>query len=165
MGEKNISQQTWELYQLVVEYAPRFCTKSCYDLLEECQEYVLERVSRNGMRRLSRFEGRSSPSTFAYVVTSNLVKDCLKTKKETISYDEAYHGIHTRQDPVLDQLMHDELTDALKRLGTEEQLIMKLRYYDGYPVQEIAALLHRTPKQLSKKITSIQTKLRKMLDG
>ncbi len=166
MDKKEMNSQVWVLYQLVVEYALRFCSKSCYDLLEDCQEYILERVSRNDMKRLSGFEGRSSESTFAYVVTRNLVKDFLKTKKDTVSYDESHHDVQTTpRDPVLDSLVYDEMHDALQTLDAEDQLIMKLRYFDEYPVQEIADLFHKTPKQLSKKIETIKKKLRRMLDA
>lgn len=159
-----MNEKIWELYQLVTEYAPRQCAKTCYDLLEECNEYILDHVSRNEMKRLQSFKGLSSPSTFVYVVIRNLVKDCLKTKKEVVSYEEGtVHGAIPTPESVFDTLHYDELHETLQLLPSEEQLIMKLRYFDEYAVQEIAGLLHKTPKQTSKKIELIKKKLKKMM--
>jgi len=165
VNKSEISSVTWRLYQLALEYALKFCSKKCYDLLVECQEYILERVTREGLKKLSAFEGRSKESTFVYTVIMNLVKDYLKTKKSTVSYDETYHEVQvTPNSNILNELEQDEAIEALKTLDSQSQLIMKLRYFDEYPVNEIADLFHKTPKQISKKIENIKKKLRGVLD-
>lgn len=163
MDKEQVDSKVWDMYQLVVTYAPRFCAKMCYDLLDECQEYIFERVTREGMKRLKSFHGRSSESTFVYVVTSNLAKDFLKTKKKTVSYNEGDHVDLVHNNSLFDHLDFDDLNERLKQLKTEEQLILKLRYFDEYPVKEIADLFGKTPKQLSKKIENLKKKLKRML--
>ncbi len=158
----------WNLYQLSTDYAKKLCQKRCYDLLDECQEYLLERISRNDMARLKSFKGMSSESTFAYVVVNNLIKDFLKTKKTVISYDEVSHHAHCEtsshsEESLIKKLDEEKVTTTLQELSKEDQLIIKLRYYDEYPVHEIATLLDKTPKQISKKIETIKNRLKKIL--
>ena len=159
----------WNLYQLSTEYATKLSQKKCYDLKDECQEYILEHISRNDMAKLKSFKGMSSESTFAYVVVNNLIKDFLKTKKNVVSYDEfsphALSDSSSSNEESLIKILDDEkVKTTLQTLTKENQLIIKLRYYDEYPVQEIAELLHKTPKQISKKIETIKNQLKKMLN-
>ena len=137
--------------------------------MDECQEYLLERISRNDMSKLKSFKGMSSESTFAYVVINNLIKDFLKTKKTVISYDEnspsVFIGllVESSEDILMKKLDEERVAAALQALSTEDQLIIKLRFYDEYPVREIAALFKKTPKQISKKIETIKKRLKKRL--
>ncbi len=164
-----IKTTVWNLYQLSVNYAKRLCQKKCYDLMDECQEYLLERISRNEMSKLKSFKGMSSESTFAYVVINNLIKDFLKTKKTVISYDENTPNVfidlsvESSEDTVMRKLDEERVAAVLQTLSTEDQLIIKLRYYDEYPVYEIALLFKKTPKQISKKIETIKKRLKKRL--
>jgi len=159
----------WSLYQLSIDYTKKLCSKRCYDLRDECQEYLLERISRNDMARLKSFKGISSKSTFAYVIVNNLIKDFLKTKKSVVSYDEmSYTSLCEESDSIEDQLIkeHDkkQVKIALKRLDKEDQLIIKLRYFDEYRVCEVATVFEKTPKQISKKIEMIKNRLKKILN-
>lgn len=121
------------------------------------------------MAKLKSFKGMSSESTFVYVVVNNLIKDYLKTKKIVISYDESipesYSAVspHSEED-LIKEIDEERVTASLQTLSSEEQLIIKLRYYDEYPIHEIASLLDKTPKQLSKKIETIKNRLKKLLN-
>ena len=131
------------MYQLATDYANKLCHKKCYDIVDECQEYILERISRNGMSRLKSYKGLSSESTFAYVVVNNLIKDFLKTKKSVVSFDEmTEHSFSTdiletsskTEDNLIKNDENKIIEETLKTLKLEDQLIIKLRYFDEYPV-------------------------------
>lgn len=71
MDQEKVDFEIGDPYQLVVIH-PSFCTKLCYDLLDNCKEYIIKWVSIEGMKKLKSFYGRSSEFTFVYVVTNEL---------------------------------------------------------------------------------------------
>ena len=126
----------------------------------------MERVSRNNMAKLNSFQGNSAQSTFIYVVINNLIKDFFKTKKVVISYDDSLINIYSTQDEdkLIKELDEERVINAINSLNIEEQLLIKLKYYDEYSIKDISYLMNKTPKQLSKKIETIKKKLRRILN-
>jgi RNA polymerase sigma factor for flagellar operon FliA len=67
---------------------------------------------------------------------------------------------HTRRAEML-----DVLKTALRELGPEEQLIMKLHFAEGYTLADVARTLRLDQKKLYRRVDRLRTRLRELLES
>ncbi len=140
--------QVWELYEIIKERGPKYCAKKCLDLLDHCEEYILTHVSKDDWKPLRSFEGKNGAkaATFATTVIVNLVLSCLRSLKDTVTFDDT-HEVYTNI-PIFQILMYDEVSTAIQQLDEMDRLMIILFYYDGYSAEEIAAMMNCSASDL-----------------
>ncbi|MGQ1891011.1 RNA polymerase sigma factor [Thermophagus sp. OGC60D27] len=118
-------------------------TKNESDAEEVAQDAFLK-----AFRALSKFEGRSSFSTWIYRITYHQSITMLrKNKKHAVVYDERFEKEENNPDEEnvpFERLEKDDrkrfLKASLERLKGQEAFILTLYYYEGRKVEEISQI-------------------------
>ena len=129
-----------ELYQTYHDRVMRFFLCRVADLKDA--EDLTSEVFLKAIRALPRFDPeKASPSTWLYTISRNTLTDHLRRNppSEPLPEDAAENDLTEERLMREDTLR--ELAAALKTLPTEERDIVILRYYNGYPLTEIARLM------------------------
>ncbi len=99
---------------------------------------VFEKVQ----RKLADFDPqKASVSTWVFTITRNTVIDYFRRTKPTAELDENLSDDTEVDEDLLRSETLGELASALRKLPQQLMDIVVLRYYDGKPLTEIAALM------------------------
>ena len=99
---------------------------------------VFEKVQ----RKLADFDPqKASVSTWVFTITRNTVIDYFRRSKPTAELDENLSDDTEVDEDLLQSETLGELASALRKLPQQLMDIVVLRYYDGKPLTEIAALM------------------------
>ena len=149
----------WEIYNKIVEYAKVFCGQRFHYhqiKLEDCNSYVGDKVLANDMHKIKQFKGKSSVSTYAYVVARNLLTDYTKKLSTNVKNYELNEEI-TLSNSALDAKV--EFDSLLKHLNLNQQLILRLKK-DELSSKEIAPMVEMKPKEVDREYEKIKKLLR-----
>lgn len=149
----------WKLYEHIKRYAGIFCSQKCFEILEECKDYILDKVTKDDMKKLKSFKGLSNEKTFAYVLVKRLLIDFLRRENKKLPFNENI----AIEDETFKEVEIDRLNLALNRLDLEDRVILKLRFFDEYNPSEIAELFNTTSLKISKRIQKLKERLKKEL--
>ncbi len=105
----------------------------------------------------------TSFSAWIYKIAYNTYVDYLRTLKNTVEID-IEHVIPDAKESIEDRLIEDETSITLKNLLTNlkdrEQVIIKLKFYEGYSNKKIAEVLSISETNIGTIINRAITKLR-----
>lgn len=108
-----------------------------------------------------------SPKTKALIVTITEHKaiDLYRkhNRKTIVAFDEAYIGFpeHSQIQQIIES---DHLAKAIATLPSKYREVLLLRYYQGYSMEEIAAMLSISRENVKKRIQRARSKLSELLD-
>lgn len=134
--------------QLVLKYQQRL-----YALIKrqvgshEDTDDILQNTFLKIFRHYDRFEGRSELYTWMYTIAGNEIKNHVRSSKKMITelddrkagYAEGYMD---------SEKLSQTLEDIVVSLPERQQMVFRMRYYDGLPYKEIASLLQITEGSL-----------------
>ncbi|REJ77480.1 MAG: sigma-70 family RNA polymerase sigma factor [Acidobacteria bacterium] len=138
--------------------------------------------------KLSYYSGKGSLSGWLRAVTNQLAIDEYRKMKKIVQVEEDrvfenmakdssertdFRAVVSTADTPEEILGESEaqedileaLLQAVEDLGSEERLLMKMYYYDGLILKEIADTFGYHEATASRKITRIQTKIRKVVEN
>jgi RNA polymerase sigma-70 factor (ECF subfamily) len=165
--EKVLAGETLAFSILVEKYQHMVFTISCKILenKEEAEDAAQETFIK-AYKSLSKFNNKSSFSTWLYKIAYNQAIDKLKIKKkrgnliEIDDVKEAIENIDIELDSHIDnkeiQLI---IKQGIERLPSTDQLILTLYYYDGLRLKEIAEVMGLEENNIKIKLFRIRNKL------
>ncbi len=141
--------------------------KRCFSLTkdsEKAQDFTHDIFIRM-FNRLDRFQERSSFSTWLHAISHNYCLDQIRLAKRlptTSLKDETdeYGYTSDEGDPVEHSLQN--LSLAMKRISPQEAALLKLKYQDGMPIQQIAAQLNLKDSTVKMRLKRSRTKVRQL---
>ena len=151
----------WEIYKKIEEYAKVFCGQrfNYHQIkLEDCNSYVSDKVLANDMHKIKQFKGKSSVSTYAYVVARNLLTDYTKKLSTNVKNYELNEEITLSNNALEAKVEFDSL---LKHLNLNQQLILTLKK-DELSSKEIAPMVDMTSKEVDREYEKIKKFLREL---
>ena len=96
-----------------------------------------------------------------YTIAHNMAKDWYKRKK-AVSLDQAIEAGHepagTLSGPEADA-SYAEVLRAMSELEENDRMVLHLRFTEGLPPQDVAAILNETPNVISVRITRATKRL------
>ena len=107
---------------------------------------------------LSRFDERSSFSTWLYSITYNFCIDLLRRKKKiTLLFTEDIGRVSQEKevetpDSLLLEMKSDRLQRILERLPPGDRMILLLKYQDEISIKEMASVLQKTESAIKMQI-------------
>lgn len=127
------------VYRIAISYGNN--TQMAQDAVQE----VFLRV----LQKKPRFESPAHEKAWLIRVTVNYCKSMLSSAwiKRTCPLDDA-----ERVFPVFYHEEENELYEALIKLPAKYRIVLYLRYYEEYPVKEIASILHIMPNAVSARL-------------
>ena len=121
---------------------------------------VFEKVQ----RKLPDFDpSKASVSTWIFTITRNTVIDHYRRSRPSEELDENLSDNIELDEGLLNSETLHELASALRSLPEEMRDIIVLRYYDGKPLTEIAAIMGLSYGAVKLRHQSALVKLRKVL--
>jgi len=121
---------------------------------------VFEKVQ----RKLAEFDpSKASVSTWIFTITRNSVIDHYRRAKPNEELDENLSDDTELDEGLLNNETLSELAGALRALPEELRDLIVLRYYDGKPLTEVAALMGLSYGAVKLRHQSALAKLRKAL--
>ena len=121
---------------------------------------VFEKVQ----RKLPDFDpSKASVSTWIFTITRNTVIDHYRRSRPSEELDENLSDNIELDESLLNSETLHELASALRSLPEEMRDIIVLRYYDGKPLTEIAAMMGLSYGAVKLRHQSALVKLRKVL--
>lgn len=108
-----------------------------------------------------------SPQTKALIVTITEHKaiDLYRkhNRKTVVAFDEAYIGF-PEYSQIQQIIESDHLAKAIAMLPSKYRDVLLLRYYQGYSMEEVAAILSISKENVKKRIQRARSKLSELLD-
>jgi len=171
-----------EFQSIYKEYYPKilgYLTRTLNDkeLAEDFSQEVFIRVN-NG---LSRFEGRSSISTWVYKIATNIAFDYFKSASFQIGKRQTISGEHLEErkedmnvwtgekSKISDQIIEKkEMNDCIKRyigdIPENYRTVFILSEYEGLKKREIAEILGLTLDNVKIRLFRARTQLKKKME-
>ncbi len=99
-------------------------------------------------RAISSFEWReTSLAAWLLRIAYNLIVDKSRRKRELLAWLPWRHGQDDRAFARVEQ--RDEISGAFARLSAEQQIILYLRFFEGYEMSDIAKFLGKSPNTVN----------------
>lgn len=127
------------VYRIAISYGNNI------QMAQDAVQEVFLRV----LTKKPQFESAAHEKAWLIRVTVNYCKSMLSSAwiKRTCPLDDAEHGF-----PVFYHKEENELYEALIKLPAKYRIVLYLRYYEEYPVKEIARILHIMPNTVSARL-------------
>jgi RNA polymerase sigma-70 factor (ECF subfamily) len=117
----------------------------------------------------ARFGGRSRVSTWIFGIAHHKVVDELRRRRpRELDIDSQQDLVHPDESPERAALRKDEhanLRAKLTGLSPEHREVIELAFFQGYSVEEIAAIVQCPPATVKTRMFYARKKLREILDG
>ena len=144
------------------------------DLLRICCVYLRDRAAAEDVvqetflkafRNMDSFRGDSSEKTWLTTIALN----CCRDYRRSAWYRYIDPRISVDQLPFLTSAPpsddHIALTMAIMKLKPKYMEVVLLYFYEGYPIKDIAKMLHLTEAAVSTRIRKAKLKLKEDLEG
>lgn len=113
---------------------------------KETAEDLSEEVFIKAFAKLSSVSGHTSFEGWIYQIARNSVIDYYRQKKATVALEDIENTLEYETN-VVDVVNLDnqqkQLLKAIKQLGAEQQVVIKLKFFEDLSNSEIAELLHK----------------------
>jgi len=154
-----------QLYNRYVNKVYRRCLSITKDPVV-AEDYTQD-IFIKAMQNLRGFREKSSFSTWLYTVSSNYCLDQVKHRQRlpTVSYHPEVAP--DRQDTSDAQEMEEQIravNHTLTSLRDDELEVIRLKYYEGLEVKDIAARLGQTESAVKMRLKRTRDKLKKQLE-
>ncbi|MCO6511684.1 MAG: sigma-70 family RNA polymerase sigma factor [Aridibacter famidurans] len=120
---------------------------------------VTNQLAIDEYRKMKRVVQVEEDRVFENLARESSERTDFKAVVSTADTPEEIYGESEAQEDIMEALMR-----AVEDLNDEEKLVMKLYYYDGLILQEIADMFGYHEATASRKISRVQTKLRKVVE-
>lgn len=152
-------QNSFFFNQLYQRYSGKVFAK-CISMLNDhgLAKDAVQEIFVKILLNLSRFDERSSFSTWLYSITYNFCIDLLRRKKKiTLLFTEDIGRVSQEKevetpDSLLLEMKSDRLQRILERLPPGDRMILLLKYQDEISIKEMASVLQKTESAIKMQI-------------
>lgn len=147
-----------------------------YGVSPQDREDLLHEVFMNALRHLSQLRDTEKMEAWLWTITRNTLNhyweeirtsskskisiEGMDEKNQDIFYDAAYE----RFIPELsERFRHEELVQALRQLSRASLTLLRLHYYEGYKLKEIAQIIGETESSVKSRHQRAIARLRRIL--
>ncbi len=159
---------------LVQEYQDRIYGY-CVNRLGEAQgEEIAQDVFLTAWESLARFRQESTISTWLIGIAKNKCIQAFRNRGrrqtiastfvEDIRYQSHVEGSVSPEETLMSEAQRQVLAQGMARMREDEQVLLKLRYYRGLPVAEVAELLGKSEAAVRKRLLRALERLRKLVN-
>lgn len=141
--------------------------KRCFSLTkdsEKAQDFTHDIFIRM-FNRLDRFQERSTFSTWLHAISHNYCMDQIRLAKRlpttSLTSENDEYG-YTLDDIDSVEYRLQNLSLAMKHIPAQEAALLKLKYQDGMPIQQIAAQLNLKDSTVKMRLKRSRTKVRQL---
>ena len=99
--------------------------------------------------------------TYLYKVAKNLALDYLKQKKKQVVFYDNYIIIDDKD--LEEKVENKNLVEAISKLKKEYRLIIYLRYYNDFSIEEICKIVNRNKKYVYNVLNRAKSELKALL--
>jgi RNA polymerase sigma-70 factor (ECF subfamily) len=113
---------------------------------KEVAEDLAEEVFLKAFSKLSSISENNAFAGWLYQIARNKVIDYYREKRQTVSLDEIENTLEYETnviDVVNLEQQQKTLLKLIKELGAEQQIVLKLRFFEDLDTAEIAEMLHK----------------------
>lgn len=157
-------QKMTELYITYREYLLKIALEILHN--QDDAEDVLHQAFLRLTNDLTKVEDVSSHQTrnFLVIIIRGLAINLYNKHKRTIDFEDmnAMSAL-TANDPILDQVSHEGLHEALGQLPAPHREVLYLMYFQDLPVRKIAELLRLGESAVKKRLERARWALQKIL--
>lgn len=132
-------------------------TQDWQDVVNEIILNVIEEL------RKGKFRGESSLGTFIYTITSRRIVDFIRQKRKTLKYAPDPEPFSSPYEHVENKERAESMAKILSLLKPKYKEVLYLYYYKELSRNEVAHMLHISPRRVSERINYAQKLLRKKL--
>lgn len=133
---------------------------------KETAEDLAEEVFVKAFAKLSSVKDEKSFEGWLYSIARNLVIDYYRQKKTTVALEDVENTLEYETNVVdvvnLDQ-QQKQLLKVLKGLGAEQQVVIKLKFFEDLSNSEIAELLHKNEGAIRVTIHRALSKMQELI--
>ncbi len=133
---------------------------------KETAEDLAEEVFVKAFAKLSSVKDDKSFEGWLYSIARNLVIDYYRQKKTTVALEDVENTLEYETNVVdvvnLDQ-QQKQLLKVLKGLGAEQQVVIKLKFFEDLSNSEIAELLHKNEGAIRVTIHRALSKMQELI--
>ena len=151
-----------EIYELYFKKLYRFI------FFRVGHKQLAEDVFLRAFTKLADVSDNASFQGWLYQIARNLVIDYYRQKKQIVDIDELENTLEYESN-IIDvvDLQHQQkvLLRLLKELGTEQQIVIKLKFLEGLDNAEIAVMLHKSEGAVRVIQHRAITKLQELIGG
>ncbi|WP_266366215.1 RNA polymerase sigma factor [Tellurirhabdus rosea] len=154
-----------QLYNRYVNKVYRRCLSITKDPVV-AEDYTQD-IFIKAMTNLKGFKERSSFSTWLYTVSSNYCMDQLKYRQRlhTVNYNpEITPDMQDSSEAIDMEEQIQAVNHTLTSLTEEELEVIRLKYYEGLEVKDIAARLGQSESAVKMRLKRTRDKLKKQLE-
>jgi len=131
---------------------------------DELEEQAYERL----LKGIHQFQSKSTFMTWSSAIIQNIAVDLLRQKMHRERTERAQESLirdaEFARDGGEDDLVSKlDMENAMSKLSVIERRILRLRFWKGCTIAEIASLLGLTPKQVNVRVENCLKKLADML--
>lgn len=157
MGESNALEDLLRIYgDALIRFAYSFLhdVHSAEDVMDEC--FVVLLAKRRD------FSGEQSLKAFLFKTARNKCVDVLRKRKKVLPLDERAAGamLFDAEEEALLSEKKRALYKALQTLPEGYGDVLKLVYLEGFTIEETAAILHKSKKQVYNLLSRARASLR-----
>ena len=125
--------------------------------------------------KIARFDGRSTLRTWLGAVTAHAALNALKASRRRVPLESGASGsLRERDDPLPARgptddeargILRDLVGEAIRRLPSEDKLLLLLRYEQGLTLDEMTAVLGGSKSTMNRRLSRTCTDLRAGLEA
>jgi RNA polymerase sigma-70 factor (ECF subfamily) len=165
-GEKSAFEE------LIIKYHPyvyKFLIKLSGD--EDLAEDLTQETFIKVIRNIDKFDvyGKAKFSTYIITLCKNCYIDYYRKQKKSMNNVEIDDNLNLQseniEDTVLDRLDAETAAAYLKKLPEEQEIVIKMKYFEGLTLKEIGEKLELEPKTIKSRIHNGIVKLRRLFEG
>lgn len=170
MGEekliKNLKNGKEEAYYELVNKLGNKLLRSTYLMIKdekEAEDIVQETFIRV-FNNIKGFKGNSSLYTWVYRIAQNITIDRIKSKIQTISYEDYNMALDNTDEIVIENINKQILREELDKLNFIYKQVLVLYYFDDLSIKEISEILNEKEGTIKSKLSRGRVLLKDALE-
>ena len=128
----------------------------------ELAEDLTSEVFTKALAHYDRYDPTQSQSAWIMTIARNHLFNYFRDRKEEVDLEEVAFRIPDERAPGPDLIDHERLLAALCQLSPEERQLVEMKHLEGYPHQEIAEALGKSPGAVRVELHRAMNKLKSL---
>lgn len=128
----------------------------------ELAEDLTSEVFIKALAHYDRYDPAQSQSAWIMTIARNHLYNHFRDRKEEVDIEEIAFRMADERAPGPDLIDHERLLAALRQLSPEERQLVEMKHLEGYPHQDIAEILGKSPGAVRVELHRAMNKLKRL---